>query len=545
MEYSKAQKVQKEKMAAALGAFLSAPPTGIPLELLEAFGDVVETTDGILPPRIFFQAVEQSPVAISITDTKANILYANSAFERLTGYSKNEVIGQNQSILSYKVTPIEVYQDLWAHLLKQKPWNGVLINKRKDGKRYLADLTVAPVLGVESRTSYYLAMHRDVTDVHELERQVQNQKVLIESVVDVAPVFIALVNTKGEVVLKNQFYANLAERLNNDYPERIILDALSGQVDTDLKRSSKAAMNFVNKEICITRGEDSLWYSCSGTWVDESTYNADAYFENNTSHCLLLVASDISQLKQQQEEVRATAMRAMMAEQHLVYGMREALQGAIFQLQAPMNLLSATMAIAQRREEYMNEQLRDALTEVIQNGESVIEGLTAALPEETVEATVPVNMNEIVHEVLGLCTKELLSQGVQIDLQLDQNLPHIIGRPNHLCSMLKQLVDNAITALSESEYQNRDLRLSTYASDHTIVVSIRDNGVGMDETQRYKLFEPFYCGWEKKENHTGMGLTIAQEVAKTHGGNIEFVEEHKHRQGCLVRLTLPIKNHHG
>lgn len=535
---------QKEKMAAALGAFLSTPPPEIPVALLEAFGDVVETTDGILPPRIFFQAVEQSPVAISITDTSANILYANAAFERLTGYSKNELIGQNQSILSYKITPVEVYQDLWGHLLKQKPWNGVLINKRKDGKRYLADLTVAPVLGVGSKTSYYLAMHRDVTDVHELERQVKNQKVLIESVVDVAPVFIALLNTKGEVVLKNQFYDNLSDRLRNNFPERIILDELNGQVNTDLLSSSKSESNFVNKQICIRRGEDTLWLSCSGVWVDESTFNADTYFDDVTSRCLLLIASDITQLKQQQEEVRANAMRAMMAEQNLIYGMREALQGAIFQLQAPMNMLSAAMALAERRNEPMNEQLLNALNEVINNGETVIENLNSALPVETIESTVPVNMNEIVREVLGLCTKELLSQGIQIDLQLAPKLSSITGRPNHLCSMLKQLVDNAITSLSESDYQDRELRVSTYATDHTIVVSVRDNGIGTDEGQRYKLFEPFFCGWNKKENHTGMGLTIAQEVAKSHGGNVEFVEEHKHRQGCLVRISLPKIQHH-
>jgi nitrogen fixation negative regulator NifL len=221
--------------------------------------------------------------------------------------------------------------------------------------------------------------------------------------------------------------------------------------------------------------------------------------------------------------------------------MREALQGAIFQLQAPMNMLSATMAIAQRREEYMNEQLQNALTEVIRSGDSVIENLNSALPEETVEATIPVNLNEIVREVLSLCTNELLSKGIQIDLQLSPELPNINGRPNHLCSMLKQLVDNAITSLDESEPKNRDLRISTYATDHTVVVSIRDNGIGIDNGNYYKLFEPFFSGWQKKKNHTGMGLTIAQEVAKSHGGNIEFVDEHQHRQGCLVRLVLPAK----
>jgi nitrogen fixation negative regulator NifL len=533
------REVHKEKMAAALGAFLSAPPTDISVDLLEAFGAVVQTTDGILPPRVFFQAVEQSPVAISITDTKANILYTNAAFERLTGYSQTELIGQNQSILSYKVTPIEMYQDLWAHLLKQKPWNGVLINKRKDGERYLADLTVAPVLGVENKTSYFLAMHRDVTDVHELEQQVQNQKVLIESVVDLAPVFIALLNTKGEVLLSNQFYDGLSQALEDEHPEKRILAALEDQVDTNLKTASQSANNFVNKEIRLRNKEEVIWLSCSGVWVNESTYNTDEYFQDSKSRCLLLVASDITQLKQQQEQVRANAMRAMMAEQQLTYGMREALQGAIFQLQAPMNMLSATLAIAQRRDENMDDPLHKALAEVMRTGETVIDNLNTALPQEIVEASIPVNMNEVVREVLSLCTKELLSQGIQIDLQMSPELPSISGRPNQLCSLLKQLVDNAIQAMSDAD--RRDLRVSTYANDHSVVVSLRDTGIGVDANQRFKIFEPFFSGWQQKRNHAGMGLTIAQEVARSHGGNIEIVEEHRQRQGTLVRLTLPLK----
>ena len=62
-----------------------------------------------LPSALFRQAVEQAALAISITDADATILYANPAFERVTGYSHAELIGHNQSLLSYKVTPGLVY----------------------------------------------------------------------------------------------------------------------------------------------------------------------------------------------------------------------------------------------------------------------------------------------------------------------------------------------------------------------------------------------------------------------------------------------------
>jgi nitrogen fixation negative regulator NifL len=537
------QENHKERMAEALGAFLATPPLDMPMGLLEAFGQVVQTEDGVLPPRVFMQAVEQSPVAISITNTQANILYANSAFERMTGYAQQELIGKNQSILSYKVTPLEVYQGLWASLMAQKPWNGVLINKRKDGTRYLADLTVAPVLGMEGETSYYLAMHRDVTAVHELENQVRNQKVLIESVVDMAPVLITLLNIKGEVVLGNQAYKRLSDELHDQDSVQVILSALSDVMGIDPLAAANRGRNFLNMEIQIEAAGSagSKWFSCSGIWVDESDIAVDNYFEHEKEQCLLLVANDVTQQKQQQEQVRTNAIRALMAEQQLVYGMRETLSGAIFQLQGPFNMLSAALAILKRRGEDNNDPLQSALQEVMHIGETVVTNLNAALPRQTKEAVQSVNLNEVLREVLSISTDRLLAQGVQVDLKLDPTLPSVLGHRYELCSLVKQLIDNAIDALGEPGVTRRELVIATQLSDDGVEVTFRDTGPGVAEAYRFKVFEPFFSGWKQAKSKAGMGLTIALEVAKYHGGSIEIVPENQYRQGCLVRLYLPLQ----
>ena len=104
-----------------------------------------------LPHQVFRQAVEQSALAISITDAKANILYVNHAFERLTGYPRAEILGQNQSDLSNKVTPDSVYQGLWRTIQARHSWTGTLVNRTREGGDYLAELTVSPVLDQDRR----------------------------------------------------------------------------------------------------------------------------------------------------------------------------------------------------------------------------------------------------------------------------------------------------------------------------------------------------------------------------------------------------------
>lgn len=534
----------KEKMAAALGEFLSSPPKGIPAEVIEAFGRTVKTNDGVLPPRVFIEAVDQSSVAISITDTTANILYSNQAFEKLTGYKTEEVIGKNQSILSYKVTPLDVYKELWGCLMDQKSWNGVLINKRKDGKRYLADLTVAPVLGVDGTTCYYLALHRDVTEVHELEQQVRNQKILIESVVDAAPVVMALLEDAGNVILDNHDYKKLMGDLHGEEPAKIFLETLSDVIEEEKKLPFEQRKGFINREISIKNAEgiSIRWFNCSGVWVTKKEFKTDDYFTDTNEYCLLLVANDITQQKRQQNQIKTNAMRALMAEQQLMYGMRETLSGAIYQLQAPLNMASAVVAMMERRQDSNNDTnpFQKALIEVIGSGEKVLESLKHSLPPENTEAISLVNVNEVIKDVVDLSIHRLLEKSVIVDWKPETDLPNITGRCFALRTLFKQLLDNAIDALDEPGCSNREISIRTINLVHSVEFIICDSGPGIALNKRNLVFEPFFSDWQHLKGRSGMGLTIAMEMVQKHHGTID-IDSH-YDNGCCIQVRLPINS---
>jgi nitrogen fixation regulatory protein len=522
-------------MAEALGAFFESPPAGIPGELIEAFGRRVVTSDGVLPPRVFLEVVDQAPVAISITDIRANFVYVNKAFERLTGYAYEELMGKNQSILSYKVTPPEIYQQLWGNLLAHKPWSGVLVNRRRDGTRYLAELNVAPVLGVGGEASYYLGLHRDVTELHELEQQVRNQKVLIETVLDAALVIIALLDEQGKVLLDNMAYKKLLGDMRGREPAEFFLQEMTAAAD------GTVASGMINHEICYQpeSGAPARWFNCSGVWVNSSGATADSYFMPGEVRRLLLVANEITVQKQHQERIRTSAMQALMAKQQLVHRTREMLSGAMFRFQGPLNIVAAALGMLERRAGGRDDPLYRILADVHTDGEKVLESLDLSLPRESNEPVVPVNMNEVVHDVLELCTERMLSEGMLVDWQPSQVLPAILGKQFAMRSLFKQLVDNAIDAIGEPGVRRRELTISTSADDECVGLTVRDTGPGIPHGKQFRVFEPFYSAWIHRTRQAGMGLTIAQEIAIQHGGGIHI--DTQHADGCLVRVVLPLK----
>lgn len=491
-----------------------------------------QNTDS-LPPHLFRQAVEQAAQAISITDERANILYANSAFSRITGYGQDEIVGHNESILSYRVTPKLVYETLWAQIRRQRPWNGLLVNKRKDGSHYLADVTITPVVSEEGETTHYLGMQRDVTEVHRLERQVQNQKTLIESVVDAAQVAIALLDENERVVLDNHEYKKLIGALGRE-PAAVLLSALRAEFGAACEKH----LNVPAREVCIESSGGERWFSCSASWFEEHDAGADAFYEPAPRHYLLLTIQDIGELKRQQEAIRINGLRALLAEQERVQGLRETLAGAVYQLEEPFNVLNAVAKMLERRRDRSaGLPAAGALDEALQKSREALETLRACIPDQSDEAKRALDLNETLADVLKLATPRLLGAGIVVEWLPSPQPAMVLAHAAQLANLFKQIVDNAIEAVNERRGGKRELRVTCRMQDCHAEVSIEDSGPGIAEALRYKVFQPFFTTKGAAKNHLGLGLAMAQEAATRHGGAIDI--DPAYRGGCRVRVQLP------
>lgn len=114
-------------------------------------------------------AIEQSGDSIVITDVQGRIEYVNPGFERASGYSREEVIGQNPRILKSGAQDADFYQMMWGTILAGKTWTGQLSNRRKDGAIYIEQASIAPVRNPEGVITHLVAIKRDITQ--EVERE--------------------------------------------------------------------------------------------------------------------------------------------------------------------------------------------------------------------------------------------------------------------------------------------------------------------------------------------------------------------------------------
>ena len=127
--------------------------------------------------NLLIAALESARDGIMITDLQGTIQHVNQALEKMFGYDRQELIGQNPRIFRSGVHAHEFFADLWQTILNRTSWQGELVNKRKDGTLLDSSLTVSPIVNGQGQLTHFVGIFRDVSEHKQMERQLfQAQK---------------------------------------------------------------------------------------------------------------------------------------------------------------------------------------------------------------------------------------------------------------------------------------------------------------------------------------------------------------------------------
>jgi len=136
--------------------------------------------------RQLSQAVEQSPTSVIITDTSGRITYVNPKFCAITGYTPEEVLGKNPSLLKSGDTAAEEYRTLWETIRAGQEWHGEFHNRKKNGELYWELAVIAPVLDENGQVTHYIAVKEDITARKNAEAAEREQRQFAEALTDTA-----------------------------------------------------------------------------------------------------------------------------------------------------------------------------------------------------------------------------------------------------------------------------------------------------------------------------------------------------------------------
>src|SRR5574343_605021 len=160
-------------------------------------------------------AVEQSTECIVITDIQATIEYVNEAFLRVTGFKREEVIGQNSRILQSGNTPKENYAALWDALAHGRPWQGEFYNRRKNGSTFVEFAIVAPIREPDGRITHYVAIKEDITEKKQIARELDADRYHLEELVASRTAELSEARAQADAAnaAKSLFLANMSHEI--------------------------------------------------------------------------------------------------------------------------------------------------------------------------------------------------------------------------------------------------------------------------------------------------------------------------------------------
>lgn len=186
----------------------------------------------------FANVAEYTVNPLEITDVEGKIIYVNPAFERSSGYTREELIGKNPNIFSSHRHSKDFWQNMWETIKQGKVWIGEVINRRKDGQLFYTDLLISPIIDNNGKLVGYFGIHRDKTEQKKLEQQlIHAQK--MESMGLLAA---GLAHEVGNPLASISSLVQVIQRTNKDEFTNQKLELIKSQIN----RISKIIRDLVN-----------------------------------------------------------------------------------------------------------------------------------------------------------------------------------------------------------------------------------------------------------------------------------------------------------
>ena len=183
------------------------------------------------------------------------------------------------------------------------------------------------------------------------------------------------------------------------------------------------------------------------------------------------------------------------------------------------------------------EEVRQAVTEIAEAGTRTgeIVSRVRSLLKKTAPERRPLDINQVIREVLALIPNELEKQHVAVEMELEAAPPPVLGDRVQLQQVLLNLIMNGMEAMNSVSDRPRVLMLQSHAGASGLEVTVQDSGTGLDPRHVPHLFDTFFT---TKTTGMGMGLSISRSIIEAHSGRL-WASPNRAAQGAAFHFSLP------
>ena len=475
---------------------------------------------------------EGSLEGIFETSPQGQVLTANPALARMLGYDWADDFTSSITDAANQIWVNPDDRAYYVRLLEEQ--NAVLGLQcqfwRKDRTKIWVSLSARRVCGPDGKTFFYSGFLENITERKQMEETIKKDAEEWQTTFNSIRDLVMILDQEFKIARVNAATVSFF---------KLPLESILGNHCFTLMHGTSEPL-----EICPlakmmktkTHEETELYDERRDAWFNVSV---DPIFNDKGETINIIhVVKDITERKRAEAEVahaRAELLRVERSSRlseltaSLAHELNQPLAAILSNAQAALHFLKSDKPDLNEFQEIMQDIISDD-----QRAGNVIRSLRSMMKREEGEKR-PTILNDILNDVIQIFRSEAIFRNVYIETELDGSLPPVFGDKTQLQQVVLNIVMNGAEAMSRNPPEQRKLILWTQRKDHSICVTVRDFGPGIDKENLERVFQPFFT---TKGAGFGMGLAVCSSIIKDHGGRI-WVENNPDG-GATFFIELPV-----